>query len=277
MFFKQVKPFPSATSSSMNIKHLLDIMEKLRAPDGCPWDQKQTHESLIPYLEEESWEVIDEIKAGNLQDPLKDELGDLLLQVVFHAQIAKEEGRFSFADIVKGISEKMIRRHPHVFDPDWEEKPESELKAQWDDIKQSEKKGTTKKTENAFEKIPASAPPLFRARKISEEAIRKGFDWPGYKEVLDKVDEEVLELKQACEEQDQAHIQEEIGDLLFTIVNLSRHLNVDPNDALTTTNNKFIKRFKPVNEAIEKAEKQGETLSLQDMEKVWQEAKGELG
>lgn len=261
----------------MDIKDLLDIMAKLRAPEGCPWDQKQTHESLIPYLEEESWEVIDEIKQGKLGEPLKEELGDLLLQVVFHAQIAKEDQRFNFSDIVKSISDKMVRRHPHVFDPDWKERPESELKEQWDTIKKAEKKETEAITKSPFNKIPASAPPLIRAMKISEEAIRRGFDWPTYREVLDKVDEEIEELKEACEKQDQVNIQEEIGDLLFTIVNLARHLDVDPGEALNTTNSKFIKRFAPVDQAILEAEAKGKKLTLMEMEDVWQQAKGDLG
>ncbi|MGK0288951.1 MAG: tetrapyrrole methylase family protein/MazG family protein [bacterium] len=256
-----------------SIKKLVDIVEKLRAPDGCPWDRKQTHRSLIPYLIEEAHEVIDEIEQDELGDELKEELGDLLLQVVLHAQIATEEKRFSFDDVVNGIAEKLIRRHPHVFDPEWKEVAENELRQQWEQIKSEENKGKKKKKASIFDGIPKSAPALNSASRIGEKASNLGFDWENHEGALEKIEEELQEVRVAIHENQKEDVKEEIGDLLFAITNLARHFEIDPESALKATNEKFKYRFKFVEHAIRSAEKEGKKLSLKEMDKHWDQAK----
>ncbi|MBB6061663.1 tetrapyrrole methylase family protein/MazG family protein [Thermosipho japonicus] len=240
---------------------LINIMKQLRGPNGCDWDKKQTHDSLIPYLIEEAYELIEEIKNKNY-DNLKEELGDILLQVIFHAQIASEEGKFSIDDVIDAISEKLIRRHPHVFG---NEKDFSYIR--WEKIKAQEK------GENDFSrigKINYSLPALSLSRRIQENAANVGFDWDNIEDVYSKVYEEIDELKNAKNGEE---AEDELGDLLFAIVNLSRFLKIDPEVALRKATEKFVKRFKKMEKLIEKDGKKFEDLSLDELNKYWEESK----
>lgn len=250
------------------MKKLIEIVEKLRAPDGCPWDRKQTHSSLISYILEESWEVIDEIESGRIGYSLKEELGDLLLQIVLHAQIAREENRFDINDVIDSISEKMVVRHPHVFGNQRKNLDDSQLSEQWQKLKSKEKKNNTIK--DCF--LP-SAPSLVNAMTISKKAAGMGFDWESAWDVLSKVEEELDEVKEEMKKGDTAKIEEEIGDLLFTITNLARFYKISPEIALKKGNDKFVNRFESVEKAIKDAKAKGESLSLEEMEEYWQRAK----
>jgi len=250
------------------MQRLIDIVARLRGPGGCPWDQKQDHQSLLPYLLEEAYEVIEEIHEKRLDQPLADELGDLLLQVVLHAQIATEEGRFNFDDVVGRISEKMIRRHPHVFAQADKNQSQEELTLQWDAIK-----ATEKKSKKLFDDIPKSKPALLRAKKIGERAAKIGFDWPNHQGALDKIEEELAEVKVEIQTHDLQALESEIGDLLGSVVSLARHFKINPELALQKSNDKFIRRFQQVEQGIELAEAKDQTLSLDEMETLWQAAK----
>ena len=250
------------------MKKLIDIVAKLRAPDGCSWDRKQTHISLIPYLLEEAWEVIDEIQQNNSGSTLKEELGDLLLQIVLHSQIAEESGRFTMDDVVDAISEKMVQRHPHVFQPNDQNLSDKQLTVQWHEIKSREKK---RKSTN--EGIPIGAPALMNALTISKRAASLGFDWETPGDVLSKVEEELEEVRHEMKEGNVERLEEEIGDLLFTITNLARVHQINPELALKKGNNKFMERFVVVEKAIVEAKKKGETLSLDEMQSYWETSK----
>ena len=245
----------------IKFEELVSIMEKLRGPNGCEWDKKQTHESLIPYLIEESYELIEEIKNKNYEN-MKEELGDILLQVIFHCQIAKENGKFTINDVIEVLTNKLIRRHPHVFG---DEKEFSY--ARWEKIKASEK---GEKEFSRIGKVNNALPALSFSRRIQENAANVGFDWEKLEEVYDKVEEELEELKQANSKEE---IEEEFGDLLFSIVNLSRFLNVDPEYALRKATEKFINRFKKMEKLIEKDGKSIENLSLDELNEYWEESK----
>lgn len=221
-------------------EELVSIMEKLRSAEGCEWDRKQTHESLKPYLIEECYELIEAIDEKN-DDMMKEELGDVLLQVVFHAQIARERGAFTIEDVIRTLNEKLIRRHPHVFG----DSPGYSYK-QWEDIKAQEK---GKKKSSRIGEINPLVPALSMARRIQENASQVGFDWKDPEGVYEKIEEELKELKEA---KDPGELEEEFGDLLFSIVNLSRFLNVDPESALRKATRKFVERFKRMEELIEK-------------------------
>jgi len=250
------------------MEQLIEIIAKLRSPEGCPWDRKQTHESLIPYLLEESWEVIDEIKDGKVGDPLKEELGDLLLQVVLHAQIAKEDSRFTFQDVIHAISQKMVNRHPHVFDPQSEKFSEEELRQRWHQQK-FEESGRKSVMDGISETVPA----LMSALKIGQRAASLGFDWESVDEVWDKIQEEIQEVKVEIERENKEKLEEEIGDLIFAVTNLARHYKINPEIALHKANKKFKSRFVQVEEAIQEAKKSGKELSLEEMETHWSNAK----
>ena len=250
------------------MQKLIDIVEKLRSPEGCPWDRKQTHVSLIDYLLEETWEVIEEIENNQVEGSLKEELGDLLLQIVLHAQIAKEENRFDIGDVVNAISEKMVHRHPHVFGNKENSLTDKELRSQWLKIKNKEQKDT--KTVKA---ISASAPALLNALTISKKAAGMGFDWETPWDVLLKVEEELEEVKVEMQSNNVDRIEEEIGDLLFTITNLARFYKINPELALKKGNEKFLARFVTVEKAITEADKKGEKLTIQEMEHHWKSAK----
>ena len=227
------------------VKRLVDIIAILRAPNGCPWDREQTHESLKKPMIEEAYEVIEAIE--NKDDAnLREELGDVLLQVVFHSNIAREENRFSLKDVANEECEKMIRRHPHIFGDVPNNMNAKGVLSQWDDIKKLEKKGQSQ-TESMIA-IPRGLPALYRADKVQAKAAKVGFDWDNVSGAFDKVQEETEEIKEAISLGKQDEIAKEVGDLLFAAVNVARMLDVDPEDALNTTTAKFIRRFKYVEE-----------------------------
>lgn len=252
-----------------DLSTLLSIMRALRDPDdGCPWDVKQTFKSITPYTIEEAYEVVDAIERDDMDD-LCDELGDLLLQVVFHTRIAEEQQSFAFDDVVEAICTKMIRRHPHVFGS-VEERAKTPEKGFWEDIKAAEKPAVEGKGADKpllLDSVPTTLPALSRARKLQLKAARVGFDWPDVSGVYDKLDEEINELKAAENDEQTA---EELGDLLFTVVNLTRHLGHDPEQVLRKANAKFQSRF---NYLEQNAEKSLDELGLDELEALWQKAK----
>lgn len=249
-----------------NFARLVEIMDKLRGPKGCPWDKAQKREDLKTYLLEETYEVLDAIDEKS-DEKLKEELGDLLLQIVFHAQISKEENKFDIEDVCKEINEKLIRRHPHVFSDTEAKTPEMVLK-NWEKIKKGEKKG-----KSALEGVPKIFPALLKAYRLQEKAGRVGFDWEETKQVERKVKEEFKELQEAIKEGEKQKIREELGDLLFAIVNLSRFLKIDPEDALQSANEKFIRRFKAVEKKASARGRELHGMTLNEMDALWEEAK----
>lgn len=251
------------------IQDLLDIMTRLRAPDGCPWDREQDHKSLKRYLIEEAYEVLEAIDEEN-PGKLCDELGDLLLQVVFHAQIAKENGHFDFGDVAHGVSAKMINRHRHVFGGEEAETADDVMDI-WEKIKKEEK-GLETQTQ-VLKEVPGNLPALMRSFKVQQKAAQVGFDWDDINDAMEKVKEEVRELEQAYNRGAGSDIEEELGDLLFAVVNVSRFLKVQPELALTATVNKFIRRFEYVEAAAMKQGRQLKDMSLKDMDALWNEAK----
>ena len=250
-------------------EELVDIMAKLRSTAGCPWDREQTHQTLRPYLIEEAYEVLDALDHGEDGD-FRDELGDLLLQVVFHAQIAAEEKRFDIHDVARAINEKLVRRHPHVFG-DMRADTADEVLTNWEKIKREEKGGEGRKS--VLDGLPKGMPSLLRAYRIQEKVARVNFDWDDVNEVFEKVVEETDEVRQALEKGDRTKIEEEIGDLLFSLVNLSRHLNVPPEDALRGSNDKFIRRFRYIEAALELKGDSLERATFGELDALWDEAK----
>ena len=253
---------------------LVAVMEKLRAPGGCPWDRKQTFDTIKTYLLEETYEVMDAIDRQDWEG-LKEELGDLLLQPVFFAEMAREQGLFTIADSLDAINQKLIRRHPHVF-ADAQADTADDVKVRWDEIKKQEKaeKGRAA-TASLLDGVPRNLPALVEAEKISAKAAGVGFEWPTIDGVLEKLQEEAAELVEARENTSHKEIEHEIGDLLFTVTNLARFLKVDPEQALRKTNARFRRRFRYVEGEISASgEVLGETL-LERMEELWQRAKAE--
>jgi len=243
---------------------LVEIMSVLRGPDGCPWDRDQTHKSIAPHLIEESYEVLDAIEREDFEH-LKEELGDLLLQVVFHAQMASENGRFDINDVIDGIVEKLERRHPHVFAGEIASTSKEVLR-NWERIKKEEKKKSLHLPE-----VSSAFPALIYASKLQARASRMGFDWRGIEDVVEKFDEEIEELRDAyCK---RGNVEEEIGDTLFTVVNMARHLGVDSEVALKKAINKFRERFEFMEKEVEKRGLYFENLSLEEKDKLWEEAK----
>lgn len=255
-----------------SIDALLKIMASLRDPDGgCPWDLQQDFRTISPYTLEEAYEVADAIERGDLDD-LKEELGDLLLQVVFHAQMAEEQGSFSFDDVVEGISSKMVRRHPHVFADGTSDTPEG-VAATWDEIKQAEKDAKGKKPLGLLDDVPAVLPALTQAVKLQKRAAKVGFDWPSAAPVLDKIEEEIGELRVEVAAEDQDKTEEEFGDLLFVLSNYARHLKVDPDAALRRANQKFRSRFSKMEQSAGSRNTDLADLSLEQLEELWVQAK----
>ena len=255
---------------------LVEIMDRLRSPGGCPWDREQTFDSIKPYLLEETYEVMDSIDARDW-DGLADELGDLLLQVVFFSQMAKEAGYFDVTDPLEAINSKLVRRHPHVF-ADGDAKTSDEVLRKWDEIKATEKAAIVKpnaKPKGLLAGVPRSLPALMEAAKIASRAAGAGFDWNNVDEVLDKLREELAELDGARKTGSQEALQDEIGDLLFVIVNIARFLKVDPEQALRGTNAKFRRRFGHVEQGLEAQGKSPKDATIEEMERLWQEAKGQ--
>ncbi|MEO2069099.1 MAG: nucleoside triphosphate pyrophosphohydrolase [Desulfurobacteriaceae bacterium] len=254
-----------------SFEDLLKIMETLRSPNGCPWDREQTHESLVPYLIEETYETIDAIRDKNYEN-LKEELGDLLLQIVFHSQIAKENKAFSIEDVVDGIAKKLISRHPHVFGNRNDIKDAQDVLREWDKLK--EKEG--KKRESLMDGIPKSLPSLERAYKLQKRAAKVGFDWESFSGIKEKLIEELSEIGEALKSKNKEKVEEEVGDLLFMAVNLARFLGVHPELALSKANEKFEKRFRKMEEFAKKEGKELKDLSISDLELLWQKAKKEM-
>ena len=254
-----------------DITALIEIMRALRDPEtGCPWDIEQTFESISPYTIEEAYEVADAIDRKDW-DSLKTELGDLLLQSIYHSQIASEKEYFNFYDVVREISEKMISRHPHVFGEENRNKSASQQIKDWESIKAKER--AQKNQTGVLDDVAINLPALVRSLKLQKRAARVGFDWPDILQVLEKIDEETRELVEAKQHLSQDKINEEFGDLLFSIVNLGRHLGVDSEEALKKTNRKFVDRFKFVEDTILSESRDIQSASLEEMEKLWNEAK----
>jgi MazG family protein len=246
-------------------------MSRLRAPGGCPWDRKQTFDTIKSYLLEETYEVLDAIDARDWPG-LAEELGDLLLQPVFLAEMAAEQGLFTISDSLDAINEKLVRRHPHVFGKAVAETPE-DVKQRWDEIKKHEKPTRASSGESVLEGVPRNLPALVEADKISHKAATLGFEWPDISGVVEKLQEEAAELASARETGTPEHVEHEIGDLLFTVVNLARFLKVDPEQALRKTNRRFRERFAHVEKEIVARRETPAGISIERMEELWQEAK----
>lgn len=247
-------------------ERLILIMEILRSEGGCNWDRQQTHKSLLPYLIEESYEVIEAIEADD-KKALKEELGDLLCQIVFHARIASEEGFFEINDSVKSICDKLVRRHPHIFDNPKDLKPE-EVRDQWEKIKIS-----SGEKDSVLGGLPRSMPALTRAFRIGEKAGGVGFDWKEADDVFEKMEEEIKEVREAASENNKEHLTEEIGDLLFAVASLARKLGIDPERALGLALDKFTSRFMKLEATVKESSRNLPDLTLQELEQIWQEAK----
>jgi len=257
-----------------SIHKLLEVMRDLRDPvNGCPWDVEQDFATIAPYTIEEAYEVADAIERGDMDD-LRDELGDLLLQVVFHARMAEEGGVFDFDDVAGGISDKMIRRHPHVFGSD-EERADGKKDGSWEQIKEIERSVTD--DSSALAGVAKALPALKRAEKLGKRASRVGFDWPERSGVRDKIQEELDELEEAVGTRESASIEEEFGDVLFAVVNLARHLDIDPEKALTGANYKFERRFRDMEVEIGDSGKRFRDLNLETLDKFWRKAKKRVG
>jgi nucleoside triphosphate diphosphatase len=258
---------------SRDIGRLLEIMAALRTPgSGCPWDLEQTFATIAPYTLEEAYEVADAIARGDLVH-LKDELGDLLLQVVFHARMAEEQGAFTFGDVVEAITAKLVRRHPHVF-ADEHGKTAEAVKGLWERIKAEERaERGEQKPAGALAGVPVALPALTRALKLQNKGGAVGFDWNDPRAVLAKIREEADEIEAALDEMDKVHAASEVGDLLFAVVNLARHLDADPEGVLRATNQKFERRFASIEKALAARGKRPQDATLAEMDALWDEAK----
>ncbi len=261
---------------------LLHLMARLRDPQhGCPWDLQQNYASIVPHTLEEAYEVADAIESGDF-DHLPGELGDLLFQVVYYSQLAREEGRFDFATVVDAITRKLLRRHPHVFpdgdlygSPELPRLDEAAIKQRWEEIKAEERaeKAAAPEQLSLLDDVPSALPALSRAAKLQKRAAQVGFDWPEALPVVDKVREELGEVLEAMSENDPQAIAEELGDLLFVVVNLARHLKVDPENALRAANGKFERRFRFIEQALREAGRPIESCDLEELDGLWGEAK----
>jgi len=261
--------------AAREVVRLLALMARLRAPGGCPWDRKQTHESLRPYLLEETHEVLEAIDLGD-DDDLKEELGDLLLQVVFHAELAREDGRWSMGEVAAGITDKLHFRHPHVFGGDDAPDAEAAL-SRWEQRKAEEKAAKGKARKSVLEGVPKAAPALMRAERLTDKASSVGFDWPDRDGVRAKVEEELGELDEAIAEGDRAAIEHELGDLLFSVVNLARWLKVHPEDALRGTIERFTRRFGHVEQTLAEGGQSPGDVDLERLDALWEDAKARHG
>ena len=265
---------------------LVKLMDRLREPGGCPWDREQTYATLAPFLLEEAYETFDALEEARegRPDSLREELGDLLFQIVFQARIAKERNEFTIADVIDGLHAKMVRRHPHVFG-DVQADNSTEVLKNWEAIKAEEKRATTKgERESAdasiLDGVSTKAPALMEAHQISTKVARVGFDWTNIDEIFQKLQEEVDELRVAIEqhkrsanEADHVHVREEIGDMLFVVTNIARHLNVEPEAALKLANRKFRKRFAHIEKRLREQHRKFEDVTIEYLEQLWQEAK----
>jgi MazG family protein len=247
---------------------LVRLMTTLRGPQGCPWDRKQTLQSLKPFVIEESYEVVDAIDRNDLEG-LKEELGDFLLQAVFIAEITRASGSFDIDDAVTAIHDKLVRRHPHVFG-DVEASTAEEVLVNWEKLKNEERKAENK---SVLAGVPQSLPALLRASRLTEKAARVGFDWRRTEDVFEKIEEEIAEVHEAIESGDQEKIHDEIGDLLFTVANIARKLDVNAEEALQSTNRKFTRRFETMERSVREKGQNLDQLTLKEMDALWDAAK----
>ncbi len=251
----------------MNFEDLVDIVAKLRGPEGCPWDREQTRESLKPFMVEEFYELIDEFDKND-PEGMKEEFGDLLFQIVLQSQLSKEEGAFDIHDVVEDIARKMIRRHPHVFG-DKELKTSEEVSVWWAEHKKREGKNR----ESALDGVPRALPAMLRAQKLQMRATKVGFDWERIEDVFAKLDEEIGELKEALSKKSHKEIEEELGDIFFVLVRVANFVEVNPEDALRTAVDKFTGRFKYIEREAARQGKQLTDMALSEMDVLWNEAK----
>jgi len=268
-----------------SFEDLIELMNKLRSPDGCPWDREQTYATLAPMLLEEAYEAfeaVEEAREGRPQE-LRDELGDLLFQIVFYAQVAKERGEFSIGDVTSAIHEKMVRRHPHVFG-DTNANDTAAVLRNWEVMKAEERRaaGKSEREESLLDGISSKAPALMEAHQLSTKAARVGFDWEKLEDIFAKLEEEIGELRAAIQihassdtDADHTRVREELGDLLFAVTNIARHLKVEPEAALKLTNRKFRRRFGYIEKKLRERGQAFNATTLDEMEALWQEAKGE--
>jgi len=269
-----------------NFKDLVDLMNKLRSPDGCPWDREQTYATLAPMLLEEAYEAfeaVEEAREGR-HNELRDELGDLLFQIVFYAQVAKERGDFSIDDVTGSIHAKMVRRHPHVFG-DVNANDTATVLLNWEAMKAEERRaaGKNERNESLLDGVSSKAPALMEAHQLSTKAARVGFDWENVEDIFAKLEEEIGELREAIRthtdsnnEADHTQVREEIGDLLFAVTNIARHLQVEPEAALKLTNRKFRRRFGYIEATLRARSQTFDETALDEMEELWQQAKRQL-
>jgi MazG family protein len=255
-----------------SFEELVQLMTRLRGPGGCPWDRDQTLETLKPFIIEESYEVVDAIDRGDRR-ALAEELGDFLLQAVFVAEIARQEGSFDIGDAITAIHEKLVRRHPHVFG-DVEAKDAEQVLVNWEKLKNEERK---KENQGVLAGVPQSLPALLRASRLTEKAARVGFDWRRAEDVLEKLDEESGELREAIRSGDPAKVHDEIGDLLFTMANIARKVGVNAEEALQAANRKFTRRFESMESKVRGEGHNLDQLSLEQMDELWDEAKASEG
>ena len=267
-------------SAGQKLERLLEIMRTLRSPEGCPWDREQTIASLRPFVLEETYEVLDAIETGS-PDDLKEELGDFIFEAVFLSQISEEQGQFSIGDAIDAICDKLVRRHPHVFarDADSPDLTSRQVIEKWETLKAGERAtdGRPTKRKTTLSGVPATLPSLLRAYELSSRAAAIGFDWTGPGDIVDKISEEVAELRHEVETGavgDLSRAEEEMGDLLFTIANLSRKLGIEPEAALRRANGKFVQRFEAMETAAEESGRPLRERSLEEMEGLWAEVKG---
>ncbi|MFN3533036.1 MAG: nucleoside triphosphate pyrophosphohydrolase [Candidatus Brocadia sp.] len=251
---------------------LIELMRKLRGKDGCPWDKEQSHESLKPHLVEETYEVVDAIDSGD-PEKLKEELADLFFHIIFHCQIAKEKGKFDIGGVMALCLDKMTRRHPHVFGDATATTPEEVIR-QWEEIKKKEKGGEERKF--IVDGLPKHLPALQKAQKLQKKVAKVGFDWTNIQDVIAKVDEELGEVKEAIRENKPENIEEEVGDLLFSIVNLARFLKLDTENVLHKTIYKFVDRFKKVETELASMGKDIEKCTLEEMDVIWNKVKNNI-
>lgn len=250
-------------------KQLTDIVNTLMGENGCPWDRVQTRESLKPYLVEEAYETLEALDS-NQPEKIKDELGDLMYQILFHSKISEKQNEFDITQVIDNLAEKMVRRHPHVFEDSEADTPDAVID-QWEHIKISEKANRDHKS--VLDSVPIHLPSLARAQKLTKKAAKHGFDWQQIADVFAKLDEEVAEFKEAVLSGKDGEIEGELGDILFVLVNIARHKKIDAEEALRGTNNKFIERFQYIEAQVEQSGKTFKDTSLDEMERYWQEAK----
>jgi len=261
----------SAPTAGEKFQQLVDLMARLRAPGGCPWDREQNFDTIKPFLLEETYEVMNAIDARNWLE-LADELGDLLLQAVFFSQMAAEENLFRIDDALDAINQKLIRRHPHIFG-DETAVTEGDVRKRWSEIKAEEKRSKGNSDETLLGSVPRSLPALVEAQQIASRAAQTGFDWENAGQVIDKLHEELREFEEARVHGEREHLEDELGDMLFVLVNLARFVKVDPEQALRKTNAKFRRRFGYVEHKLAERGKTTRESSIDEMEALWQEAK----